>query len=342
MKNSPQAPKTVRIVDIAQTVGVSVSLVSKVLNDRMGKSTVRPELAERIRACARDLGYVPNASARALFFGRSNAIGVFVLCHDLPFRHLHEMFIEGVTKALAQGERHLVFHFLHDEASLQRGLMLARQKRVDGIIASGDPNVDADNLFGRLMDTGVPLVSTMDVPVAETISNVGLSQEKVGAVAAAHLLERGCRKPAFAYVPSVAGDLRLNGFKQVLAEAGRPCRPEQIVTVADFDEPRNAVAEAMVALAAQGIDGVVARTDPDAMAIENHLLMAGVRIPQDFRIVGIGDTDICRHAILPISSVSAHDDERSRLGVELLDAVIRGEAPRHLKVEPEVIRRETT
>ena len=56
---------SVRILDIAAEAGVSRSLVSKVLSGRMGTSTVRPELASRIRSIARARGFVPNAAARS-------------------------------------------------------------------------------------------------------------------------------------------------------------------------------------------------------------------------------------------------------------------------------------
>jgi len=56
---------SVRILDIAAEAGVSRSLVSKVLSGRMGTSTVRPELASRIRSIAQARGFVPNAAARS-------------------------------------------------------------------------------------------------------------------------------------------------------------------------------------------------------------------------------------------------------------------------------------
>ena len=74
----------VRILDIAAEVGVSRSLVSKVLSGHMGTSTVRPEIAERIRAVARERGFVPNAAARSLHSGRQDVVSVFVSRHGAP------------------------------------------------------------------------------------------------------------------------------------------------------------------------------------------------------------------------------------------------------------------
>ena len=63
----------VTITDIAKACGVSRATVSKALN---GAPDIKAETIERIRECARELGYHPNAAARALKMGRSYNIGV--------------------------------------------------------------------------------------------------------------------------------------------------------------------------------------------------------------------------------------------------------------------------
>ena len=63
--------------DIASELNVSVSLVSKVLNNRMGNTGVTEELAESIRTKAEELNYQRNASALSLRKGRPATIGVF-------------------------------------------------------------------------------------------------------------------------------------------------------------------------------------------------------------------------------------------------------------------------
>ena len=74
----------VRLSDVAKDAGVSLATASRVLN---GSARVPgKEVAERVRAAADRLGYVPNAQAQALARSRSGLIGLVV--HDIadPYR----------------------------------------------------------------------------------------------------------------------------------------------------------------------------------------------------------------------------------------------------------------
>jgi transcriptional regulator with XRE-family HTH domain len=98
---------SVRILDIASEAGVSRSLVSKVLSGRMGTSTVRPELASRIRKIAQARGFVPNAAARSLHSGRQDCIAVFLSRHGTEGSALLERFLDGATRELARAGKRI-------------------------------------------------------------------------------------------------------------------------------------------------------------------------------------------------------------------------------------------
>lgn len=68
----------VTLKDIAEKAEVSISLVSKVVNNKMGNSTVSKEKADKILRIAHEMGYVPNISARSLRLGRLDTITVLL------------------------------------------------------------------------------------------------------------------------------------------------------------------------------------------------------------------------------------------------------------------------
>jgi LacI family transcriptional regulator len=72
-----RAPVT--LLDVAQRAGVSVATASRVLNG--GDRVPRPELQERVKAAADELGYTPNAQAQALAKSSTNVVGILV--HDI-------------------------------------------------------------------------------------------------------------------------------------------------------------------------------------------------------------------------------------------------------------------
>ena len=69
-------------MDVARLAGVSQPTVSRVFTHGM---KVSPELAEKVRIAARELGYRPNTLARSLITGRSKTIGLVVAYLDNPF-----------------------------------------------------------------------------------------------------------------------------------------------------------------------------------------------------------------------------------------------------------------
>lgn len=214
----------IRISDIAAEAGVSRSLVSKVLSGRMGTSTVRPELAARIRSIARMRGFVPNAAARSLHSGRQDAVAVFLSRHGTEGSALVERFLDGVAGELARTGRRMELQFFHDEEDFRRNcLPAAVRSRVDGVLLGGSLYFDIAPAIAEIGARGLPVATTFGDPAAPGVPNASVSQEAVGEVAAKHLLARGCRRPLL--LPSLGfsgriGERRLAGFREALAAAG--------------------------------------------------------------------------------------------------------------------------
>src|SRR3954451_11374807 len=91
------------IADVARRAGVSSAAVSFAVNDRPG---VSPETRERILAAARELGWRPSASARALTEARTRAIGL-VLAREAAALELDAFFVRflsGIERALTAAD----------------------------------------------------------------------------------------------------------------------------------------------------------------------------------------------------------------------------------------------
>ena len=79
------------IRDVSQLAGVSISTVSRVLNNREKARTIPAEVRKRVLVCAEQLNYVPNANARRVFTHRAGIIGLLVPSHtrmNIYFREL--------------------------------------------------------------------------------------------------------------------------------------------------------------------------------------------------------------------------------------------------------------
>ncbi|MEZ4905894.1 MAG: LacI family DNA-binding transcriptional regulator [Spirosomataceae bacterium] len=77
--------KKVSMKDIAQKAGVSIALVSYVLNGKAKESRVGEEMAKKIKAIAQELNYQPNHLARSLKSGKTHTIGLIIADISNPF-----------------------------------------------------------------------------------------------------------------------------------------------------------------------------------------------------------------------------------------------------------------
>src|ERR671920_564154 len=123
------------IADAARRAGVSSAAVSFAVNDRPG---VSPETRERILAAARELGWQPSASARALTEARTRAVGL-VLARSpaqLEGDSFFLRFLSGIEATLTAADYALLLQIVPGEASaaLPAYERLAAAGRVDGFL----------------------------------------------------------------------------------------------------------------------------------------------------------------------------------------------------------------
>lgn len=145
--------KRISLKDIAEKVGVSVALVSYVLNNRF-ENRINKEVASRIRKTAAQLQYRPNQIAKSLKTSKTYTIGLVVADIANPFSSVLARIIED------EGARHdyTVIFGSSDEnpARFQRLTDTLLNRQVDGLILLPPEGAEEDIL--RLKNTGIPLV----------------------------------------------------------------------------------------------------------------------------------------------------------------------------------------
>ena len=143
------------IADVARRAGVSPAAVSFAVNDRPG---VSEETRERVLEVARELGWRPSASARALTEARARAIGL-VLARDpaqLEVDSFFVRFLSGLERALQPADYALLLQLVPAGPALGAYERLAAAGRVDGFLLT-DVELD-DARFPLLEETGLPVV----------------------------------------------------------------------------------------------------------------------------------------------------------------------------------------
>ena len=334
----------VTVRDVAVEAGVSFQLVAAVLG---GKKYAHASAAtgKKIREAARKLGYIPNASARILRGDASRIIGVLI--DSRAPETMYSILAEIEQLADQHGYRILSAQAHDQPEKLLNSYYSLKQNGVDGIISfSHDYSQFGCHLDQRLRDDPrtVFVLNIND----QTTSAVDVDI-KGGIVAAAeHLRGQGYRRTALLLSGSPSPDSlpqscrkRLEGFRFGCPDGEvfffHSNRGEIPRMETEFDQ---LIREKLIT---GRFDSVIALNDLCAVVLMNRLTAAGIRIPQDFGVVGCDDLPIgmCYPVKLTTLRYDRSTLARNVLNI-LLDKIAGNTAPVRVDLPMELIIRESS
>jgi LacI family transcriptional regulator len=326
---------------IAGELGVSITTVSKVLNNRkdIGDAT-----RARVLAKVAELGYQPNAVARSLTLRRTHTIGVVI--PDL----MHSFFVEAIagieTVANARGYGLLLCSSNEDPAKERAEIEMLRRRQVDGVVlASVDASGNTD-LLQRLSALGIGLVMIdRDDHAAVRCDRVLTDDELVGRLATRHLIDQGRRAIGHIEGPAIAHAIRRSdGYRAALKAAKIRLRPEWMVKGGFMQADGFRAMKKLLAVKPR-LDAVFAANDPAAIGAMKALWEAGLRVPEDVAVIGAGAFAFGDLLRVPLSTVSWSREELGRTAAALLLTRIDAEsAPKFRRVilPPQLIVRRSS
>ena len=304
--------------EVARVAGVSIATASKALNAR-GRMT--PETRERVQEAARDLGFRPNAMARALVRQRSFTIGL--LTNDSYGRFTLPV-AAGLAHAMVNRGVSVFLCALEDDPERGRiNIEAMQEKCVDGIVIAGkriDQLVPADPAGLRM-----PVIYVNAACGADAIGFV--PDDVAGArLAVDHLLALGRRRIAHVTGPRsfAAVGLREAGWREALAEAG--LSPFGEALAGEWSEAFGFEAgQRLFARTAPGDrpDAVFCGNDQIARGLIDALTLGGIAVPEDVAVVGFDNWEIfARGTRPPLTTIDMGLNELGqRAGLTLLDLV---------------------
>jgi len=336
----PQAPSSpVRLKDIAKELNVSVMTVSKVVREC---ADVGAETRGRVLAKIKEMNYQPNWVARSLAARRTFMIGLIV--PDL----MHSFFAE-IAKGVSEAIRPLGFDVVicnsEEDGILEASeveRLMARQ--VDGLIIASAQPASSTELFERIEARGVSYVLIDRRFVGSQAAYVGTDDEVIGRLATQHLIERGCRRIAhIAGRPLTPGAGRLKGYRDALAAANLAL-PDSYVVEARDDASAYDSARRLLALDARP-DGIFGYNDPAAAGAMKAVLEAGIRIPEEIKVIGVGNVHYSDLLRVPLSTIDQGSASIGRQAADLLIKAItakRKKPGKTILIEPALVAREST
>jgi len=307
-------PPTTTMKRIAGELGVSITTVSKVLNNRedIGHAT-----RARVLAKVAELGYQPNAVARSLTLRRTHTLGIVI--PDL----MHSFFVEIVAgieaAASARGYGLLLCSSNEDSGKERQELDMLRQRQVDGVVlasVTADGNTDLLQQIASL-GMGLVMIDRDDHPDV-LCDRVVTDDLEVGRLATAHLMSQG--RKAVAHITGTQvlhAKRRADGYRAAMKAAGVRIRPEWIVR-GGFKEADGYRGMQKLLSIRPRVDAVFAANDPAAIGALKAIWDAGLKVPDDVAVIGAGDIAMGDMLRVPLSTVSWSREEQGRAAAQLL------------------------
>lgn len=317
MPSLPDRPVTLSAV--ARRARVSIATVSYVLNG-VRQSRIPERTHVRVRDAARDLGYVPNVSARSLRTGRSDLVIVH-LPGGTPMVRRAAAGLDRLGSSLRAAGYTLL---MHADASLG-GLAAARSwssLRPAALIT--ELGLLDEACIALLHSVGCVVIVTGNKP-SPKLPTLVFDDSQLGEVATRALLARGCRDIAM-LVPSrgrprVRASFRLAGARR----AARAVKDARIRTIPMTDTPLDAQRVVDTFSGGHRPEGVFGFDDLHSALLLSALTDRGVRVPEELALIGADDEPLCEIVRPKLSSVALDLELLQHNIAEPVIAAIRGQ-----------------
>lgn len=310
--------KKVSLADIAQTLGVSKTLVSMVLNGKGEENGISKKTQERVMALAEQLNYKPNQFARGLRIGRSNTIGLVVSDISNPFYSKLARFVEDAVSEA--GYNLMICSSDESEEKELKLIEMLVNKQVDGIILSS--TLDTTDHVEGLQNENFPLVLIDRIYDGIDTHSVVVDNKSGAFEAVEHIIQNGHKKIAALIIsPSHISTQvnRLDGYKEALKKYSIPVNPYYQKVIQREDIYKN-VSQLLM-------EWKNDHMMPTAIFVSNNQIAIGCleairemgwSIPRDLSIVSFDDIDLFRLYSPPITSVIQPINSIAKNAVEIL------------------------
>jgi LacI family transcriptional regulator len=325
-------PNKVTIHDIAKSLNIDSSTVSRALND---SPRVTQKTKENILAKAQSMGYQRNLLASNLRKNVTNSIGVVI---PRISRHFFSSVIQGIEETAYDAGYSVVIcqslEVLKREHNIIQTLVA---NRVAGVLISISMETTNYEHFQILGSQGIPFVFFDRHCEIPGYNNVIINDFKGGYDATQHLISKGCKNILHFSGP---GHLeiyknRLKGYKAALSDNNIPFSPENIISSRLMEQDGTVITKKLLEDKVD-FDGIFCANDQVAIGAIKYMNEIGLKIPEEVAIVGFSNEPVS-NVITP--SLTTIDQPGFEMGIKATELLIKniGET-----LTPETITMETS
>lgn len=277
------------IKDVAKLAGVSISTVSRVIND---SKPVSSEMKTRVLDAIDELEYKPNEIARSLVTRRSNLIGIVVT--DIGNSYIAEM-VRGIEEIGRMYNYDIVLSSSYGNPNTEKKFAeLLRSKQVEGIILISE--IVNREVIEHIEGFRIPFIYLNKYYINSRSPSVSIDDYEASFRMTNYLLELGHRNilylTANGEVETSLEKHKINGYEKAINELGEG--KEWIYSAKGFSiedgyDEGDRIAKFMKE---DNITAVFCCQDELAIGLINYCYDNNIKVPEDISICGYGDARI--------------------------------------------------
>lgn len=305
----------ITIKNVAEKAGVSVTSVSRVLNN---KGYISEDLRNKVMSAIAELNYTPNEIARSFYKRETKTVALIVPTVNNPFFSELAFHIE---RALTSYGYHLYLgNSMNDVENEKEYLKLLKEQRVDGmIVGSHNINIEEYNeIFGNIV--------SVERKINDRIPMIESDNYQGGEIATKELINNGCKNIVCIVgspVVSAPANNRVVGYLDVMKDHQLESKTVVIPFTNSEEDKINIIHQMFVD--DPSIDGVVSSDDIIAAYILNVVKDNKIDVANNLKVIGFDGTEVIRNLFPELVTVVQPIEDIAYLAVKVLLKLIKGE-----------------
>ena len=337
--------KDITLKQIAETLGISITTVSKALKNY-------PDVSEKTKKSVLDLAkslqYTPNSFAVNLRTKESRTIGLII-----P-EVVHHFFSSVINGIIAEAEKngYLVI-ILQSNESLEmekKQVALLLNKRVDGIVMSLSNESNDDEHLREIIRREIPFVMFDKISKLIQCSKVIINDQKAAFNAVEVLIGKGCKKIAHIRGPVNPQNAidRFLGYKKALEKNNMVYDSKLVYTCKNVTFEEGRTFSEQIIKEHPDVDGIFVITDLVAVGVLAYFNEINVKVPEQVKVMGFSNWFMSQVITPKLSTVEQPSYEMGVQTFSLLLEEINSKKdllefkPRTIELETSIIEREST
>ena len=305
--------KKITLKELASILKVSVSTVSKALNDSY---EISEATKKKVKTAAIKYNYTPNLLAQGLKTKRTKIIGVVIPDMRAPF---FIRVLRGIEKEASEKGYNILTCFSNESFEKEKAtLEMLSQGNVDGILMSlskETQELGQIDHVNEIMSNGIPVTLFDRVDDRIECDKVIINDFESTYFATKELLRSGARNILFISPISTTtiGKNRYRGYAFALREKGN--LEEKVLSIEeykDFSPDLNRI------LSTEKVDGIIAAKELTGISAVNIASRHGLKVPEDISIIGFTNGLLSMNSNPPLTTMSQHGKEIGRVATTKL------------------------